>query len=149
VGVPRDAVAGNGGTPTVQCYGLARVGKVAMEDGWLQVRLGQQVGGASGIVRLRPVSLSAAEVTVSVEVDAGAPEVVWFSDGAYGVTAWAWDGGAWHRADTADVRTMIAPSLNPGERADVTLPVAGSPARVRVLVRTPADGLGAWADVTA
>lgn len=120
-----------------------------MEDGWLQVRLGQQVGGASGIVRLRPVSLSAGEVTVMVEVDADAPEAMWFSDGSYGVTAWAWDGGAWRRADTADMRTMIAPSLHPGEHVNVTLPIAGSPARVRVLVRTPADGLGAWADVTA
>lgn len=120
-----------------------------MEDGWLQVRLGQQVGGPSSTVRLRPVSLSAGEVTVTVEVDAGAPEAVWFSDGSYGVTAWAWDGDAWRRADTADMRTMIAPSLHPGERADVTLPVADSPARVRVLVRTPTDGLGAWADVTA
>lgn len=119
-----------------------------MEDGWLQVRLGQQVGGASATVRLRPGSLSAGEVTVTVEVDATAPEAVWFSDGCYGVTAWAWDGGAWHRADTADVRTMIAPSLGPGQRASVTLPVAGSPVGVRVLVRTPVDGLGAWADIT-
>jgi len=65
-----------------------------MEDSWQQVRDGQQVGGASGTVRLRPVSLSAGEVTVTVEVDAGAPGEVWFSDGSYGVTAWAWDGGA-------------------------------------------------------
>jgi hypothetical protein len=120
-----------------------------MEDGWLQVRLEQQVGGESGTVGLRPVSLAAGAVTVTVEVDADAPEAVWFSDGSYGVTAWAWDGGAWRRADTADMRTMIAPSLGPGERASVTLPVAGSPARVRALVRTPADGLGAWTDVTA
>jgi hypothetical protein len=120
-----------------------------MEDGWQQVRLGQQVGGVSSKVRLRPGSLSAGEVTVTVEVDAGAPETVWFSDGCFGLTAWAWDGGAWRRADTADMRTMMAPYLHPGERANVTLPVAGSPARVRVLVPTPADGLGAWTDVTA
>jgi hypothetical protein len=124
-------------------------GRVGMEDGWLQVRLGQQVGGASGTVRLRPVSLSAGEVTVTVEVDASAPEAVWFSDGSYGLTAWAWDGGAWRRADTADMRIMMAPSLGPGELASVTLPVTGSPSRVRVLVRTPADGLGAWTDVSA
>jgi len=43
---------------------------------------------------------------------------------------------------------MIAPSLGPGQRASVTLPVAGSPVGVRVLVRTPVDGLGAWADIT-
>jgi hypothetical protein len=54
-----------------------------MEDGWLQVRLGQQVGGASSTVRLRQGSLSVGEVTVTVEVDAGAPEAVWFSDGSW------------------------------------------------------------------
>jgi hypothetical protein len=118
-----------------------------MEDGWPQVCGAQQVGGASGTVTLRPVGLSASAVTFTIEVDAGASGPVWFSDGSFGATAWMWDGGGWRRADTADVRTMMAPSLGPGQRADVTLPVAGSPSSVRVLVRVPAEGLGAWTDV--
>jgi hypothetical protein len=119
-----------------------------MESGWRAVQAQQQVGGASGTVRLTPGQLTPTGVTVTIEVDAAAGDAVWFSDGLYGATAWTWDGTTWHRADTADMRTMVAPSLGPGERSEVTLPLAGERASVRVLVRTPGDGLGAWTDVS-
>jgi hypothetical protein len=118
-----------------------------MEDGWRAVRAEQRVGGVSPVVTVRPVRLSAGEVTVTIEVGPDAPDTVWFPDGLYGATAWAWDGGAWRRADTAEMRIMMAPSLEPGQQATVTLPLAGSPSPVRVLVPDPPAGLGAWADV--
>lgn len=118
-----------------------------MDDRWQAELANQQVSGGSETVAVTPgrVSASAVSVTIAVSQDAAGP--VWFSDGLYGATAWGWDGDAWRRVDTADMRTMVAPSLGPGEQATVTLPLAGAPGQVRVLVRTP-DGLGAWADVS-
>jgi hypothetical protein len=118
-----------------------------MEDGWQAELVNQQVGGVSDTVTVTPERLAEGDVTVTIAVGSSAAEPVWFSDGLYGATAWAWEGDGWRRADAADMRTMMAPSLSPGERATVTLPLASSPTKVRVLIRTP-DGLGAWADVS-
>ena len=116
-----------------------------MDDGWQQVLGSAHLGGVSPAVTVTAGSLRPDAVAVTIEAHGSDP--VWFGDGLYGATAWAWDGGAWRRADVAEMRTMIAPSLAPGERAEVTLPLAGAPARVRVLV--PAQGLGAWTELTA
>lgn len=85
----------------------------------------------------------ALSVTVSVAADAAGP--VTFSDGLYGAQAFARTADGWERVDTAEIRTEIAPILEPGGSATFDLPVAEADG-YRVVV--PADGLAAWADAS-
>jgi len=83
-------------------------------------------------------------LTVTVTVPSDAPGTVTFGDGLYGATAWSYVDGAWTRVDTADIRTEIAPLLDPGQSASFELPVKEADG-YRVLV--PAGGAGAWGDL--
>jgi hypothetical protein len=132
-------------SPTIRT--LAVVAGDELDIGWQLVLAAQQVRGRSDKVDMYGAGLSATEVRVTLMVRASVPGQVWFADNLYGATAWARSGLHWRRVDTADVRLMIALSLSAGGRATVSLPLAGQYKRVRVLVRTPEDGLGVWTDV--
>lgn len=82
-------------------------------------------------------------VTIAVGADAAGP--VTFSDGLYGAQAFARTTDGWERVDTAEVRTEIAPILEPGGSATFDLPVAGADG-YRVLV--PVGGVAYWADAS-
>lgn len=84
---------------------------------------------------------AASEAAVTIRVSPDAPGPVEFGDGLYGATAWSRDAdGGWTRADTAEMRLMIMRALQPGESAEVTLPLRSGATTVRVVVG------GAWAD---
>ena len=85
----------------------------------------------------------APELTVMISVSAEAGRTFAFGDGLYGAEAYTFAGGTWTRADTAEIRTMIAPLLSPGQSATVQLPVKPADS-YRVVVK--AGGLAAWAD---
>jgi hypothetical protein len=89
--------------------------------------------------------LEGSELVVEIEVDDDAPAEITFADGLYGAEAYTYADDAWTRVDTADVRTEVAPLLNPGESAEVRLPVEEADS-YRVLV--PLGGSSAaWADI--
>ena len=89
--------------------------------------------------------LDGSELVLEIEVDDDAAAEVTFADGLYGAEAYTFADGEWTRVDTADVRTEVAPLLNPGESAEVRLPVEEAES-YRVLV--PVSGTAAaWADI--
>jgi len=95
--------------------------------------------------RLSNGRLDGAVAAATVSVDPQASEPVYFADNLYGATAWTPagpDGSSWQRADTAEMRLMIAPLLAPGQAAEIRLPLAGSPPAVRVLLA------GSWLDMS-
>lgn len=85
-------------------------------------------------VELHGSALESGQVTAILVVGEGAAGPVEFGDNLYGATAWAPDADAWRRVDTAQMRLMIAPILQPGERVKITLPLDGAHDRVRVLL---------------
>lgn len=98
--------------------------------------------------------LEPARDAVRVTVRGGAPELevtiaseaageLTFADGLYGALAYAFDGEAWERVDTAEIRTQVAPLLGPGEEARLSLPVREADS-YRVLV--PVEGRAAWGE---
>jgi hypothetical protein len=84
------------------------------------------------------------ELALTIMLPANAPAEVAFGDGLYGAQAYSFAQGTWERVDTADIRTLIAPLLKPGQSADVRLPVRDADS-YRVLV--PVEQAAAWADV--
>lgn len=87
-------------------------------------------------VRLHGNAVDTARVTVTLVVDESAAGPVEFGDNLYGATAWAPAGAGWRRVDTAQMRLMIAPILQPGQQAGIELPLDGAHERVRVLLGT-------------
>jgi hypothetical protein len=85
-----------------------------------------------------------AEVAVRITVADDVPAELTFGDGLYGTEGWAYTGRVWTRVDTADIRTLNAPIMQPGETAEVRLPIEDGDAGVRVLV--PVEGTAAWGD---
>ncbi|MEZ5100315.1 MAG: hypothetical protein R3C15_11070 [Thermoleophilia bacterium] len=116
----------------------------AGDDAWaaLLAELGLEPGDGTLTIEATGAAPSLA-VTISVAPDAAGP--VTFSDGLYGAQAFALGDDGWERVDTAEVRTEIAPILEPGGSATLDLPVAEADG-YRVLV--PAEGLAYWADVS-
>jgi len=85
-------------------------------------------------VRLQGGSLDAEQVSATLVVSEHAAGPVEFGDNLYGATAWAPGEYGWRRVDTAHMRLMIAPMLQPGERAEISLPLDGAHDQVRVLL---------------
>lgn len=107
----------------------------------------QDVLDANGTSPIRPdvqlhgTAIDGRQVTATLVVSEDAAGPVEFGDNLYGATAWAPDGNEWRRVDTAQLRLMIAPILQPGQRAEITLPLDGVHQRVRVLLG------GAWTEL--
>jgi hypothetical protein len=93
-----------------------------------------------GLVRL---AVRGGAPRLEVTVTSRAEAQLTFADALYGATAHAFTGERWVRVDTAEIRTQVAPLLDPGESATFQLPVREA-ASYRVLV--PIEGKAAWAD---
>ncbi len=104
------------------------------ENAWQDVLDAQGNPRVRTDVRLHSRSLDADQVSVTLVVDDHAAGPVEFGDNLYGATAWAPGDNGWRRVDTAHMRLMIAPILQPGGRADITLPLDGPHDHVRVLL---------------
>jgi hypothetical protein len=115
---------------------------VDAEAAWLDVLAGQSLAANQRAV-LVEVAGGPPTLTVTITVPSDAGETVTLADGLYGATAWTFTGQAWERVDTADIRTEIAPLLEPGQSATVELPVEDADS-YRVLVPVAAEG--AWGD---
>jgi len=114
------------------------------ETAWLDLLAEQGLTPDENAVDI-VVTGAAPALTVTIAVPPDAPGTVTFGDGLFGATAWTFVDGSWQRVDTADVRTEIAPLLEPGQSATVEqLPVEEADA-YRVLV--PVMGAGAWGDL--
>jgi hypothetical protein len=114
-------------------------------DGWQAVLDANGNRAPHPHVRLSDGRLEASSVFVTLSVDPDARQPVEFADNLYGATAWAPaapSSSAWQRADSAEMRLMIAPSLRPGQTTEIDLPLAGSPPAVRVLLAAT------WLDVS-
>jgi hypothetical protein len=127
------APPGDTGGGTIEDTWLALLADMGLEPDQYKVLIeGRREGG---------------ELVLALTVPQDAPGELTFGDGLFGATAWSYGDGGWSRIDTADIRTEIAPILQPGQSAEVRLPVrafeGGLP---RVLV--PVGGFAAWADIT-
>jgi hypothetical protein len=114
------------------------------DDAWIALLDERGIGTEERDVEISG-DLDGSELVLEIEVDDDAAAEVTFADGLYGAEAYTFADGAWTRADTADVRTEIAPLLNPGESAEVRLPVEEAES-YRVLVPV-GNGAAAWADI--
>lgn len=103
-------------------------------DDWQTVLDAHRGTATHSDVRVQAGALSRAQVSATVAVDRDAAGAVEFGDNLYGATAWSTVDGAWRRVDTARMRLMIAPSLQPGQRAEIVLPLDGEHESVRVLL---------------
>jgi hypothetical protein len=113
-----------------------------VEAAWLDLVQGMDLVPAPGFVEIA-VSAGPGRLDLVLTLSAEAPEEVVFADGLYGATAHTYAGETWRRVDTADIRSQVAPILQAGEEARVTLPV--EPAEdYRALV--PVEGKASWAD---
>lgn len=117
-------------------------GAVDAEAAWLDLVAEQGLAPNQRAV-LVEVAGEAPTLTVTITVPTDAPGTVAFADGLFGATAWSFSGEVWERVDTAEIRTEIAPLLEPGASATVELPVKEADS-YRVLV--PAGGQAAWGD---
>lgn len=126
------------------CGGLGGAGppNAGAENAWLALLAEQGLTPDRGRVEIT-FSQENGELAITITVPASAPEELTFGDGLYGATAYTFAEGAWKRVDTAEIRTEIAPILQPGESATVRLPVEKADS-YRVLV--PVGGAAAWAD---
>ena len=115
---------------------------VDREAAWSSTIQSQGLRPAGDAIAVR-VSGAAPELTVTITVSPSAQGTYTFGDGLYGAEAYTFVDGAWARVDTAEIRTMIAPLLSPGQSATVKLPVKSADF-YRVVVK--ADGLAAWGD---
>ena len=129
------AAACGGGEATV-------TDSAAAEAEWQAVLDELGVTPAPGLVELT-VAGAAPELDVTITVPKDGRRLT-FGDGLYGVLVYSFADGAWARADTADVRTEIAPIVEPGQRVIVTVPVEEAPS-YRVVV--PVGDAAAWTDV--
>ena len=118
----------------------------AREDAWLALLAERGLEPDNERVVLE-ASRDGTEVSVRIAVADDAPAALTFGDGLYGAEGWAYLDGAWSRVDTADIRTLNAPILQPGESAELRLPIDAAETDVRVVV--PVEGTAAWADAPA
>jgi hypothetical protein len=137
-------LAACGGTEPVNDPGGG--GDTEREDAWLALMAERELEPDNERVAVE-ATREGAEVAVRITVADDAPAPLTFSDGLYGAEGWAYRDGSWARVDTADIRTLNAPILQPGESADLRLPIEDVAEDVRVLV--PVEGTAAWADAPA
>ena len=118
-------------------------GGTEREDAWLALLAERQLQPDNERVVVE-ATREGAEVAVRITVRDDAPAPLTFGDGLYGTEGWAYRDSSWARVDTADIRTLNAPILQPGESAELRLPIEDVAEDVRVLV--PVEGTAAWAD---
>lgn len=138
------ALAACGGTaPANGGPGAGELERPLDEGPWFALVSGLRLEPDAGKVAISG-RVGDGELLLTIAVPQDAPSELAFADGLYGAQAFAYRDGSWERVDTADLRTMIAPLLRPGESAEVRLPVEESRS-YRVLV--PVEGFAAWADI--
>jgi hypothetical protein len=141
--------AGCGGNGPAAEPPAATDGQIASpgyEDAWLDLLAELGVEPDQSRVDIEG-SREGSELVVTITVPDTAANALTFGDGLYGAQAWGASHGVWTRVDTADIRTEIAPLLEPGQTAHVTLPLRDFEGGCcRVLV--PVEGFAAWADIS-
>lgn len=132
--------AGCGGGADLEAPGAGTTAGPDRETAWLATlaRLALVPGGRAVAVEARG---AAPELSVTIAVAKDADSTYTFGDGLFGAEAYTFAGTRWVRVDAAEIRTMVAPMLRPGERASVRLPVRAAPS-YRVLVK--AEGRAFW-----
>jgi hypothetical protein len=121
-------------------------GDTEREDAWLALVAERELEPDNERVAVE-ATRAGAEVAVRITVADDAPAPLTFADGLYGAEGWAYRDGSWDRIDTADIRTLNAPILAPGEGAELRLPIEDIAEDVRVLV--PVESTAAWGDAAA
>jgi hypothetical protein len=117
----------------------------SIEDAWLALLAELGLEPDEGKVEIAGAREDG-ELELTITVPDAAPAGLTFGDGLYAATAYGYTHGGWTRVDTADIRTEIAPILQPGQTGTVRLPLRDFEGGCcRVLV--PVEGFGAWADI--
>jgi hypothetical protein len=149
VAVAAGLAAGCGGSEPTAEPPAATDGQIASpgyEDAWLDLLASLELEPEQFKVDIEGTR-EGSELVLTITVPQDAPHELTFGDGLYGAQAWGASHGGWTRVDTADIRTEIAPLLEPGQTADVTLPLRDFEGGCcRVLV--PVEGVAAWADIS-
>jgi hypothetical protein len=149
VAVAAGLTAGCGGSEPAAEPPAATDGQIASpgyEDAWLDLLTSLELEADQLKVDIEG-SREGSELVLTITVPENATHAFTFGDGLYGAQAWGASHGGWTRVDTADVRTEIAPLLEPGQTANVTLPLRDFEGGCcRVLV--PVEGFAAWADIS-
>jgi hypothetical protein len=117
-------------------------GRLDVEGAWLALLAERGLEPREGVLEL---TVASGDGVLTVGITVVGSEQVTFADGLYGAEAFTLTADGWERVDTADVRTEIAPLLDPGQSATVELPVRDA-GTYRALVPILPGG-AAWADL--